>query len=78
MFAQLKDYLWGEGSGAGLCGKWPARPGHDRGGAESVVHRLRQRYRELLRAEVAHTVAAVHEIDEGAALFGQCHSGSNL
>jgi hypothetical protein len=29
-----------------------------------MVHRLRQRYRELLRAEVAQTVATVQEVDE--------------
>ena len=34
------------------------------GALKVTVHRLRQRYRELLREEVAHTVAAVHEIDE--------------
>jgi RNA polymerase sigma-70 factor (ECF subfamily) len=28
------------------------------------VHRLRQRYRELLREEVAQTVATVNEVDE--------------
>jgi hypothetical protein len=29
-----------------------------------TVHRLRERYRELLRAEIAHTVAAPAEIDD--------------
>jgi RNA polymerase sigma factor (sigma-70 family) len=29
-----------------------------------VVHRMRQRYRELLRAEVAHTVASASEVEE--------------
>jgi RNA polymerase sigma-70 factor (ECF subfamily) len=28
------------------------------------VHRLRQRYRELLRAEIAHTVADAGEVEE--------------
>ena len=28
-----------------------------------AVHRLRQRYRELLRAEIAHTVASADEVD---------------
>ena len=31
---------------------------------KSTVHRLRQRCRELLRAEIAHTVASVTEVDE--------------
>jgi RNA polymerase sigma-70 factor (ECF subfamily) len=30
----------------------------------AAVHRLRQRYRELVRAEVAHTVARPDEVDE--------------
>ncbi len=29
-----------------------------------TVHRLRQRYRELLREEIAHTVTRPEEIDE--------------
>jgi len=40
------------------------RLGMTEGALKVTVHRLRQRYRELLREEVAHTVAAVHEIDE--------------
>jgi RNA polymerase sigma-70 factor (ECF subfamily) len=34
------------------------------GGAKSEVHRLRQRFRAALRAEIARTVSAPHEIDE--------------
>ena len=34
------------------------------GAVKSEVHRLKRRYRELLRAEVAHTVATPAEIDE--------------
>ena len=30
---------------------------------KSAVHRLRQRYRELVREEIAHTVADPAEID---------------
>jgi len=29
-----------------------------------AVHRLRQRYRELLRAEIANTVASPDEVDD--------------
>ena len=29
-----------------------------------AVHRLRQRYRELVRAEIANTVATTEEIDD--------------
>ena len=34
------------------------------GALKVAAHRLRQRYRELLREEVAHTVARPEEIDE--------------
>ena len=34
------------------------------GTIKSDMHRLRRRYRELLRLEVAHTVATPAEIDE--------------
>ena len=63
VFAQLKDYLWGEGSGAGYA-EVAARLGLTEGALKVTVHRLRHRFRELLRAEVAMTVAAVHEVDE--------------
>jgi RNA polymerase sigma-70 factor (ECF subfamily) len=63
VFAQLKDYLWGEGSGTGYV-EVAARLDLTEGALKVAVHRLRHRYRELLREEVAQTVAAVHEIDE--------------
>ena len=63
VFAQLKDYLWGEGSGAGYT-EVAVRLGMTEGALKVTVHRLRQRYRELLRAEVAQTVATVDEVDE--------------
>jgi RNA polymerase sigma-70 factor (ECF subfamily) len=62
-FAQLRDYVWGEGSRASYA-EAAQRLGMTEGALKVAVHRLRQRYRELLREEVAHTVAAVHEIDE--------------
>jgi hypothetical protein len=34
------------------------------GAIKSVVHRLRQRYRQLLREEIGHTVAGASEVDE--------------
>jgi len=34
------------------------------GTVKVAVHRLRQRFRELLRAEVAHTVARPEDIDD--------------
>ena len=32
--------------------------------ARQAAHRLRKRYRELLRDEVAHTVASLDEVDD--------------
>ena len=63
VFTQLKDFLWGEGSGAGYA-EVAARLGLAEGALKVTVHRLRQRYRELLREEVAQTVVTVHEVDE--------------
>jgi len=63
VFDRLRDYLWGERSGAGYAAM-AGRLGLTEGALKVTVHRLRRRYRELLREEVAHTVAAVHEIDE--------------
>jgi RNA polymerase sigma-70 factor (ECF subfamily) len=40
------------------------RLGMTEGAVRVAVHRLRQRYRQLLREEVAHTVAAPEEVDE--------------
>jgi len=41
-----------------------ARLGTSEGAVKVAVHRLRQRYRELLRAEIADTVASASEIDD--------------
>jgi len=40
------------------------RLGVREGTVKSAVHRLRQRYRQLLREEIAHTVAEPAEVDE--------------
>jgi len=40
-----------------------AQLGESEGAVRVAVHRLRQRYRELLRAEIAHTVASSEEVD---------------
>jgi hypothetical protein len=37
--------------------------GMEEGAVKVAVHRLRQRYRELLRAEIANTVASTEEVD---------------
>jgi len=41
-----------------------ARLGTSEGAVKVAVHRLRQRYRELLRAEIAHTVAGPDEVED--------------
>jgi RNA polymerase sigma-70 factor (ECF subfamily) len=38
---------------------------------KASVHRIRQRYREVLRAEVARTVSAPHEVDEELRYLGR-------
>ena len=63
VFAQLKDHLWGEGRETGYA-EMAARLGMTEGAVKVTVHRLRRRFRDLLREEVAHTVAADAEIDE--------------
>ena len=59
-------------SSAALLGERPtetyaqlgARLGMSETAVKVTVHRLRQRYRELLREEIAHTVTRPDEIDE--------------
>jgi RNA polymerase sigma-70 factor (ECF subfamily) len=63
LFATLSTYLGGQGTNI---------PYHDvaaelnmtEGAVKVAVHRLRRRYRELLRNEIAQTVAAEDQIDE--------------
>ena len=61
-FESLKQYLWGEKSGVSYeeIGK---ELNMTEGAVKVAVHRLRQRYREMLRAEVAQTVATEEEVD---------------
>jgi RNA polymerase sigma-70 factor (ECF subfamily) len=62
-FAELKGFLSIEGNAA----QYEAAAGRLRStaGAVSVaVHRLRLRYRELIRAEIAETVAGPREVEE--------------
>jgi RNA polymerase sigma factor (sigma-70 family) len=63
VFTQLKDCLWGEGRETGYAAM-AARLGLTEGAVKVAVHRLRRRFRDLLREEVAHTVAADAEVDE--------------
>ncbi len=61
-FEQLKGLLWGEK--AVSYAEQAATMGMTEGALKVAVHRLRRRYRELLRAEIGHTVATPGEVDE--------------
>lgn len=62
-FERLKVLLWGE-KGSPPYVEVAAELGLTEGALKVAVHRLRQRYRELLRAEVANTVARPEDVDD--------------
>lgn len=62
LFATLKPCLTGE-SAALPYAQIADSTGLSEGAVKVAVHRLRQRYRELLRAEIAQTVAAAEDVD---------------
>ena len=63
LFEQLKSFLAG-GSALPSYDDTSARTGLPRATVKTHVHRLRQRYREIVRREIARTVSAPHEVDE--------------
>lgn len=63
LFEQLKGLLLAEGSGE-IYRDISARSGLSEGATKVAVHRLRQRFRDALRAEIAQTVATPAEVDE--------------
>jgi DNA-directed RNA polymerase specialized sigma24 family protein len=63
LFEQLKGFLTG-GSVLPSYDEASAQTGLPRATVKTHVHRLRQRYREIVRREVARTVSSPHEIDE--------------
>lgn len=63
LFQQLKKYLAGNASG-GSYGEVAARFGLSTSAVKVTVHRLRQRYRELVRSEIARTVANPDDVDD--------------
>jgi len=63
LFEQLKPVLT-ETSRAVRYADIAVRLGSSEGAVKVAVHRLRRRYRELLRAEIAETVASEAEIDD--------------
>ena len=69
-FDQLKVFLTA-GKGAVPHADVAKSLGMDEGAVRVAVHRLRKRYRELLRDEIAHTLADPAQVDEEMrALFG--------
>jgi RNA polymerase sigma-70 factor (ECF subfamily) len=63
LFEALEGYLWGDDD-AQSYGELSTRLGMTEGGVKVAAHRFRARYRELLRAEVACTVADPGEVDK--------------
>ena len=63
LFEQLKNFLTG-GSVLPSYDEASAQTGLPRATVKTHVHRLRQRYREIVRRDVARTVSSPHEIDE--------------
>jgi len=62
-FEALKVFVWGERNVA-TYQEMAAQLRTSEGAVKVAVHRLRQRYRELLRAQVAQTVSSADEVDE--------------
>jgi RNA polymerase sigma-70 factor (ECF subfamily) len=63
LFEALKTCVWGDGSPRPYA-EIAAELGLTEGAVKTSVHRLRQRCHELLRAEIAETVARPEDIDE--------------
>jgi RNA polymerase sigma-70 factor (ECF subfamily) len=61
-FEQLKECITAAGRGTPYA-ELAARLGVSEGAVKVAVHRLRQRYRELLEEEIANTVASPEEIE---------------
>jgi RNA polymerase sigma factor (sigma-70 family) len=62
-FAELKSHLSGERGGRPYA-EISQRLGMSEGAVKVAVHRLRERYRELLRDEVAQTLANRDDVDD--------------
>ena len=63
LFSELKDQLWGAERESSYT-EISERLNLSVGAIKVTVHRLRQRFRALLREEVAHTVANPEQIDD--------------
>ena len=63
LFEALKDALAGEKAAGGYAGI-AEKLGVTEGTVKVAVHRLRRRYRDLLRSEISETVSSDAEVDE--------------
>jgi RNA polymerase sigma factor (sigma-70 family) len=63
LFEELKDFLWGDSENNSYS-ELASRLETSEGALRTAMHRLRQRYRDLLRAEIAQTVSDPNEIDD--------------
>ena len=63
LFEGLKNSIWGDNASVSYE-EIGAKLGMTEGAVKIAAYRMRQRYRELLRAEVACTVASPAEVDE--------------
>ena len=63
LFEELKNFQPGEEAGRSYA-EVAARLGLSESAVKSAIYRLRQRHRDLLREEIAHTVATPGEVDE--------------
>lgn len=62
LFEELKGFIWGDRSNASYA-EIAGALNLTEGAVKVAVHRLRHRFRELLRGEVAHTVIQPDDID---------------
>jgi len=62
LFDRLEPHLWGDATSVPYA-QLADEMNLSLSALKSTAHRLRQRCRELLRAEIAHTVATVADID---------------
>ena len=63
LFEALQEHLWGDSESTPYP-QLAERFGLTLANVKTTAHRLRQRYRELLREEIAHTVALPSQIDD--------------
>jgi len=63
VYAQLQQFLWGRNAEMSYV-EMGRHLGLSEGAVKVAVHRLRQRFREILRAEVARTVENPEQVEE--------------